>query len=90
MNRSLAAKLGGVLAQGAFRALKKKMDPRQRNGGIFLGLKGNVIKSHGGIDALGFASAVDLAYELSLSRIVSRIGDDLAGFHAALALEGVA
>lgn len=90
MNRSLTARLGGFLAQGAFRALKKKMDPRQRNGGIFLGLKGNVIKSHGGTDALGFASAVDLAYELSLSRIVSRIGDDLAGFHAALALDGVA
>ena len=39
MGRSLLARIGAVLAQGAFRALKEKMDPRQLNGGIFLGLE---------------------------------------------------
>ena len=57
MGRSLLARLGAVLAQGAFRALKEKMDPRQLNGGIFLGLNGIVVKSHGGTDATGFACA---------------------------------
>ena len=35
------------------------MDPRQLNGGIFLGLNGIVVKSHGGTDATGFACAID-------------------------------
>ena len=64
MGRSLLARIGAVLAQGAFRALKEKMDPRQLNGGIFLGLNGIVVKSHGGTDATGFASAIDLAYDM--------------------------
>ena len=53
MNRSLLARLGAFLAQDAFRALSDKMDPRHSNGGVFLGLKGIVIKSHGGTDATG-------------------------------------
>jgi glycerol-3-phosphate acyltransferase PlsX len=65
MGRSLLARLGAVLAQGAFRALKEKLDPRQLNGGIFLGLNGIVVKSHGGTDATGFASAIDLAYDMA-------------------------
>lgn len=90
MGRSLLARLGAILAQGAFRALKEKMDPRQLNGGIFLGLNGIVVKSHGGTDATGFACAVDLAYEMASSDVVKRLGSDVAHFHAKLELEGAA
>jgi glycerol-3-phosphate acyltransferase PlsX len=90
MGRSLLARLGAVLAQGAFRALKEKMDPRQLNGGIFLGLNGIVVKSHGGTDATGFASAVDLAYEMASSGVVKRLGSDVSHFHTKLELEGAA
>lgn len=90
MARSLLARLGAVLAQGAFRALKDKLDPRQMNGGIFLGLNGIVVKSHGGTDATGFASAIDLAYDMASSGIVKRLASDVAGFHAKLELEGAA
>ena len=90
MGRSLLARLGAVLAQGAFRALKEKMDPRQLNGGIFLGLNGIVVKSHGGTDATGFACAVDLAYEMASSGVVNRLGSDVAHFHTKLELEGAA
>src|SRR5204863_10008159 len=55
MNRTVARKVGYLLARGAFRALADKMDPRKSNGGVFLGLNGIVIKSHGGTDAEGFA-----------------------------------
>ena len=41
------------------------MDPRNHNGGVFLGLNGIVVKSHGGTDALGFATAVDVAVEMA-------------------------
>src|SRR5918998_2033862 len=65
MSRTLMARVGYVFARGAFEALREKMDPRKVNGGVFLGLGGIVIKSHGGADALGFASAVDLAYDMA-------------------------
>jgi glycerol-3-phosphate acyltransferase PlsX len=90
MGRSFLAKLGAILAQGAFRALKEKMDPRQLNGGIFLGLNGIVVKSHGGTDATGFASAIDLAYDMASNGVVKRLASDVAGFHAKLELEGAA
>jgi glycerol-3-phosphate acyltransferase PlsX len=90
MRRSLLARIGAVFAQGAFRALKEKMDPRQLNGGIFLGLNGIVVKSHGGTDATGFASAVDLAYDMASNGVVKRLADDVGRFHAELELDGAA
>jgi glycerol-3-phosphate acyltransferase PlsX len=90
MGRTFLARLGAILAQGAFRALKEKMDPRQLNGGIFLGLNGIVVKSHGGTDATGFASAIDLAYDMASNGVVKRLASDVASFHTKLELEGAA
>ena len=81
MKRTLLSKLGALLASGGFRVLKEKMDPRRVNGGTFLGLNGIAVKSHGGADALGFASAVDLAYEMAQSRLIPRLAADLTAFH---------
>ena len=78
------SKIGAYLAQGGFRVLRDKMDPRKVNGGPFLGLNGIAIKSHGGTDALGFASAVDLGYEMAESGLVGRLAADLDSFHEAL------
>ncbi len=85
MKRTLLSKLGALLASGGFRVLKEKMDPRRANGGTFLGLNGIAVKSHGGTDALGFASAVDLAYEMAQSRLIPRLAADLTAFHHKLA-----
>ncbi len=54
--------------------------PRRLNGGVFLGLNGLVIKSHGGTDAMGFASAIDLGYDIARADILTRIGNDLKSF----------
>jgi glycerol-3-phosphate acyltransferase PlsX len=81
MSRTLASKIGALLARGGFRVLKEKMDPRRVNGGTFLGLNGIAVKSHGGIDALGFASAVDLGYEMAESGLLARLAEDLDAFH---------
>lgn len=85
MNRSLLSRIGAVLAQGGFQVLRNKMDPRRMNGGTFLGLNGIAVKSHGGTDALGFASAVDLGYDLSESGLVSRLRTDIEEFHGSIA-----
>lgn len=89
MNRSLLARIGAVLAHGAFQALKEKMDPRQSNGGVFLGLNGIVIKSHGGTDATGFASAIDLGYDMARNGLVERLAADIGKFHASLEMENL-
>jgi glycerol-3-phosphate acyltransferase PlsX len=73
LKRSLLGRLGGLLASGAFRVLRRKLDPRNLNGGVFLGLNGVVVKSHGGTDALGFASAIDLAIDMGGSDMIARI-----------------
>ncbi len=81
MSRSFLARIGAFLAQNAFQALKDKMDPRRLNGGVFLGLNGIVIKSHGGTDATGFASAIDLGYDMAKSGLVKSIAKDVKTFH---------
>jgi glycerol-3-phosphate acyltransferase PlsX len=73
MNRTLMARFGYLLARHAFGALRDKMDPRKVNGGVFLGLNGVVIKSHGGTDELGFASAIELAYDMARYNLVDVI-----------------
>ena len=77
LSRTLMSKLGAVLASGAFAALKDRMDPRKHNGGVFLGLNGVVVKSHGGTDALGFATAIDVALETVRNDLMSKIKADV-------------
>jgi glycerol-3-phosphate acyltransferase PlsX len=78
MARTWAARLGYAFAHSAFRLLREKMDPRKVNGGVFLGLNGVVIKSHGGTDAEGFASAIELAREMARNDLVHMIAEDRA------------
>ena len=78
LGRTLLSRLGAVLASGAFAALREKMDPRKHNGGLFLGLNGIVVKSHGGTDSLGFATAVDVAVEVVRNGLIARIAADVA------------
>ena len=73
MTHSWRTKLGYLLAREAFSTLREKMDPRKVNGGVFLGLNGIVIKSHGGTDAEGFASAIDLGYDMSRAELLGKI-----------------
>lgn len=65
--------LGSMLAFFAFRRFKKKADPRLYNGGVFLGLNGLCVKSHGGTDALGFSSAIKLAYQLAQAQYIDQV-----------------
>jgi glycerol-3-phosphate acyltransferase PlsX len=77
LQRTLLSRIGAFLAQGAFRALKDRMDPRKHNGGVFLGLNGVVVKSHGGTDALGFATAIDMALQIVRNDLVNKIKTDV-------------
>jgi glycerol-3-phosphate acyltransferase PlsX len=78
LKRSLLGQIGAFIASGALGALRRRLDPRAVNGGIFLGLKGVVVKSHGGTDAIGFASALDMAITMAKADINTRITADRA------------
>src|SRR5208282_1924587 len=73
MTRSLGARIGYVFARSAFRQLRQRMDPRRANGGVFLGLNGIVIKSHGGADAEGFAAAIELGHGVVHDELLAKI-----------------
>jgi len=74
------SRIGALLASSALNALRRKMDPRTVNGGVFMGLNGIVIKSHGGSDEVGYKSALGLAYEMARSRLMDKIGDTMHRF----------
>jgi phosphate acyltransferase len=78
MTRTLLTKLGYLLAHDAFRTLSEKMDPRKSNGGVFLGLNGIVIKSHGGTDAEGFAYAIDIGHDMVHDGLLAKISQTLS------------
>ncbi|MFB6419658.1 MULTISPECIES: phosphate acyltransferase PlsX [Bradyrhizobium] len=77
MKRSWLSKLGYLFARSAFQALRDKMDPNKSNGGVFLGLNGLVVKSHGGTSAEGFAYAIDVGYEMAHYDLLNKINQML-------------
>ncbi len=84
LSRSWFGRLGALIASGALATLRRKLDPRASNGGIFLGLNGVVVKSHGGTDAIGFAGAIDMAIDMVKADINTRIIKDRGGIDDAL------
>lgn len=78
--RSIFSKLGYLLAKPALEALRAKLDPRQYNGALFVGLNGVLVKSHGGTDAQGFASAITVAADMIKGDFNERIHADLDVF----------
>ena len=78
MNRSFSSRIGYFLARSAFQELRTRMDPRRVNGGVFLGLNGLVIKSHGGTDAEGFAAAIELGHGVVQDELLAKIKELIA------------
>ncbi len=78
---STFAKIGGLIAAGAWRKLLKRVDPRRYNGGVFLGLDGVCVKSHGGTDAVGFAYALGVAVDLVRYEYKSKLVEGLTRLH---------
>ena len=71
--RNLFAKLSALAALPILGSFRKRIDPRRYNGAIFLGLRGIVVKSHGGTDAAGFAYALEEAYHEAQADSIAKI-----------------
>jgi len=78
LTSGVISKMGAALASSGLKRLKEKMDPSNVNGGVLLGLNGVVVKSHGGTDPEGYATAVRLAADLAASRYMEEVAAGLA------------
>lgn len=72
------SRLAAFFALGTLRRLQRRMDPRRANGGVFLGLNGTVVKSHGSADATGIAAALRLAHQLAAAGFQERLAARVA------------
>ncbi len=70
-SKNYLTKLVGFIAYPVLKSFKQRIDPRLYNGASFLGLRGLVIKSHGGADVLAFKTAIQLA-EVEVKKDVIR------------------
>ena len=90
-NATLLSRIAAVLALTSLNRLRRRMDPRRSNGGVFLGLNGIVVKSHGSADATGVASAVAMAHQLAKSgfreRLAARVASAIGAGQGALGVE---
>lgn len=75
---SVMSKFAAVLAMTSLKRLQKRIDPRRVNGGVFLGLNGTVVKSHGSADATGVSAAIKLAFQLAQSGFHDRLAARVA------------
>jgi glycerol-3-phosphate acyltransferase PlsX len=79
------SRIAALLAYTSLRRLSKRIDPRNVNGGVFLGLNGTVVKSHGSADPTGVAAAIKLAARLSATGFHKRLAARIAQSEAAVA-----
>jgi glycerol-3-phosphate acyltransferase PlsX len=76
-NKNLFTKMAGLIALPVLRSFRHRIDPRRYNGASLLGLRGVVIKSHGGADKLAFANAISIARKEALKDVPSRIAEQV-------------
>ena len=77
-NATFLSKIAALLAYTSLKRLQKRIDPRRINGGVFLGLNGTVVKSHGSADATGVSAAIKLAFQLAQSGFQERLAARVA------------
>ena len=77
LSENIFTKISLIFSYFSLKKFKKKLDPRKYNGAIFLGLNGPVVKSHGGIDSIGFYHSIDLCYKIVKGNLMSQIRKNL-------------
>jgi len=78
LTENLFTKISVLFSYFALKKIKKRLDPRKYNGAIFLGLNGPVVKSHGGIDGIGFYHSIDLCYKIIKGNLMQQIKNNLS------------
>ena len=77
LTENIFSKFSLIFSYSSLKKFRDKLDPRKYNGAIFLGLNGPVVKSHGGIDAMGFYYSINLCYKIVKGNLMSEIKKNL-------------
>jgi len=80
--RNPLTKVAAAIAYPVLSAFKRRIDPRRHNGATLIGLKGIVVKSHGGADALAFRFALQKAHAEAAHGVLDRIAQLVAAMPA--------
>ena len=78
LSENILSKISAIFSYFSLKKFKDRLDPRKYNGAIFLGLTGPVVKSHGGIDAVGFSYSVELSYKIAKGKLIDKIKSNLS------------
>ena len=78
LTENIFSKISLIFSYLSLKKFRDKLDPRKYNGAIFLGLNGPVVKSHGGIDAVGFYHSIDLCYKIVKGNLINQIKNNLS------------
>tara|TARA_B110000438_G_scaffold158826_1_gene152095 strand:+ start:1680 stop:2684 length:1005 start_codon:yes stop_codon:yes gene_type:complete len=70
-------KLSLLISYNSLKKFKNKLDPRNYNGAIFLGLQSPVVKSHGSIDSVGFAHSINVCNKIVRANLIEKIESNL-------------
>jgi glycerol-3-phosphate acyltransferase PlsX len=79
--------LGALLAQNAFRTIKRRMDPEGFGGAPLLGFNGTVMKAHGSARERAIANAIHVTTENIQHRVNQTIADEIARANERLAID---
>ena len=77
LTENILSRISIIFSYFSLKKFKAKLDPRKYNGAIFLGLNGPVVKSHGGIDSIGFYHSIDLCYKIIKGDLMNQIKKNL-------------
>jgi glycerol-3-phosphate acyltransferase PlsX len=75
--KSIFTKLAALISYPDLKAFRHRFDHRRYNGASFLGLKGIVIKSHGGADSFAFSNAIGIARKAVIEKVPEHIEEHL-------------
>ncbi len=82
-SRGILSKLAAVAAMAVIKRAKKRMDHREYNGAMFLGLSKICIKSHGSADAYAFSKAILVGADMAANRFNQAVAEQVEKMHAA-------
>ena len=77
LSGSFLGKISSLLNISNLKRFKKRLDPRLYNGAIFVGLDTPVVKSHGGIDYIGFSNSLDVCNRIIKGNLIKKIKENI-------------
>jgi glycerol-3-phosphate acyltransferase PlsX len=80
--RNPLTRLAAAVAYPVLKSFGRRIDPRRYNGATLVGLRGVVVKSHGGADVMAFRNALTKAHAEASEGILERIATRMAAAHA--------